>query len=176
MQQKRIKRVVLLTGLLAATCVHSQSTKNESHPRSFKFPVELILSPEHLTVKSNGVLPLRIRRINHSNEQLPCGGGPVSTGIEEKYLYDIRTSDGKPVPRIPGKEKERATHFPISADSWCRWAPGDTQDFFLPGLMGAFQMNKPGDYTVQVSWPDDEHPGLILGRSNVVTVTVIAPQ
>lgn len=147
---------------------------SQDHATS-KLPVELIFSADHFTVRSNGELRLPIRWINHSDEQLPCPQS-TSTEIDERYLYNVRTSDGAAVPRIPGKERERAVIYPTTGALFCKLAPGEAQDQVVAGLMGAFEMNRPGNYTVQVSLPDPDHPGLLLGRSNVVTVTVKAPQ
>jgi hypothetical protein len=138
-------------------------------------PVQLIFSPDHFTATSNSELRLPIRLINNSDEQLPCSQS-TSTKIDERYLYDIRTSDGTPVSRIPGKEKEKAVIYPTTGALFCGLASGGSQDQVVMGLMGTFEMNQPGNYTVQVSLPDPDHPGQILGRSNVVTVTVKAPQ
>lgn len=137
--------------------------------------VELILKPDRITVAPNSDLELSIKWINHSKEQLPCSQS-TSTKIDERYLYDIRKSDGTPVSRIPGKEKEKAVIYPTTGALFCGLPPGKVEDHVVIGLMGAFEMNQPGDYTVQVSLPDPDHPGRLLGRSNVVTVKVKSSQ
>lgn len=141
-----------------------------------KLPVELVFSPDHFTVAPHSNLKLPIKWVNHSDRQIWCGDLPTSTGISEKYIYDIRSGEGKPVPRIPGKEKEHATNYPYDEGDFCRLAPGASLGQFVVGLMSAFEMNQPGEYTIRVSLPDPDHPGQILGRSNVVTVTVKVPQ
>jgi hypothetical protein len=133
--------------------------------------LQLILSPDHITVTPDSNFKLSIKWINNSHETVWCNTAMSSSGIDEVYTYDIRTNDGKPVPRVPEKEKPS-----LEMGNDCAIMPGQSMDMSLPGLMGAFEMKRPGAYTVHVSRPDGSHPGRMLGTSNIVKVTVKAPE
>lgn len=138
--------------------------------------LELILSPDNVIVMPNGDLKLFVKWINHSDKALWCSSGEFSTGIVERYIYDISTDDGKAVPRIKGKERESATPYPLMGGDFCRLKPGASTEQILPGLMQVFEMNRPGKYAIRVSIADPDHAGRLLGSSNIVKVTVKAPQ
>ena len=152
-------------GQVAPTAAPAQDTKP---------PVEVILSPDNITVAPNSDLVLSLKWINHSCERQFWGLAEFSAGIIEGYVYDIRTSDGKPVPRIPGKEKEKAFTYPSTgSEAGAVLMPGESVDTVVPGLMRAFQMNSPGVYTIQISLPNPDQQNQLLGTSNKVTVTVV---
>jgi hypothetical protein len=162
--------------MLALPEIAAQKAIISSDQVATRLPVELILSPENITVAPHSDLQLTIRWINHSNKTLFCDYSMFTSGISEGYIYDIQTLDGKPVQRVPAREKEKAIPVPASLGGYCEIKPGDAADRLLLGLMRAFEMNRPGEYAVQVSVPDPDHPNQILGRSNVVTITVKAPR
>ena len=156
--------------------IGAQVGKGSPPGKAPRLPVELVLSPDRVTVTPNSDLELSIEWINQSRNALQCDFPETRSGIDERYEYEIRRSDGQPVSRIPGKEKEKNRDFSWSGADYCRLMPGASEGFVVSGLMKAFEMNRPGEYTVQVSLPDPDRPGQILGRSNAVTVTVIASQ
>jgi hypothetical protein len=131
--------------------------------------VQLILSPDRSTTTPDGNLELSLKWVNLSGEQQWCSPSSYTSGIDEEYIYDIRTSDGKPVQRALG------IGSPNPWSAFCTVAPGASIGLSLSGLMHAFDMRHPGVYTVQVSLPDRAYPGQMLGTSNKITVTVKAP-
>jgi hypothetical protein len=137
-----------------------------------KSSLQLILFPDQITATSDGNFELYIKWVNHSNEVMMCGPNFWSSGVDEGYIYNIRTSDGKQIQRIPGKEKENSSPMPMLGI--CAVGPGRSVETSVGHLMSAFAMKQPGVYTVQVSRPDWAHPGLVLGASNIVAVTVKA--
>jgi hypothetical protein len=135
--------------------------------------LQLTISPDHFTVTPGSNFDLSITLVNQSLHDIWCEYNFRSSGIDEGYVYDIRASDGKPVRRIPGKEKERSSPYPSSP---CALAPGHSLEISVGHLVRAFDMKGPGLYTIRVSRPDPDHPGKMLGTSNAVTVTVKAPE
>ena len=136
--------------------------------------LQLILSPGHITVTPDSKFDLNIKLVNHSSEVIMCGPNMWTSGVDEGYAYDIRSSDGYSVRRIPGKEKEKSSPYPHLG--LCVVGPGGSVETSVGHVMSAFDMRRPGVYTVQVSRPDPNYPEHILGTSNIVTVTVKAPE
>jgi hypothetical protein len=132
--------------------------------------LQLILSPDHITVTSDSDFDLPVTLVNQSPKDIWCNSNVWSSGIDEGYTYDIRVSNGEPVKRFPGKEKESSSPYPSSP---CALGPGYSVETTVGHLMRAFVMNRPGVYTVQISRRDPTYPVRALGTSNVVTVTVV---
>lgn len=130
--------------------------------------LKLILLPDKITVTPDSKFDLSIKWISQSNKAVSCMQKFSSNKIDENYVYDVRNSSGQPVLRVPNKGKQGVT--PLSP---CGVGPGASFETSVGCVMCAFEMRKPGVYTVQVSRRDPDHPGRILGTSNRVTVTVI---
>jgi len=160
--------VFVLTQILPIALAQDIPAAGASEQES-KPALQLILSPDDITVVPNGEFTLSVKLINNSKETIWCTGSMNSSGIDEEYTYDIRTRDGKPVPRI----RMKGTIYP-STD--CAVGPGESFDKGLPGLMRAFDFSRPGVYTIQVSCPDWAHPEHRPTVSNIVRVTVKTPK
>ena len=133
-------------------------------------PLQLIFSPDKIEVSSDSDPELTITWINDSHQNVWCELGLSTSGIDERYTYDIRTAEGKAVPRVRKKGDPRGWGTP------CGVPPGTSLELFVGRLMHVFDMKRPGVYTVQLSLPDNAQPGRILGKSNILTVTVKAPK
>jgi hypothetical protein len=131
--------------------------------------VQLILSPDNITVMPDSTFKLSVKWINLSNENVDCTSIQTTSPFTEMYTYDIRASDGKAIPRIPQKEKPYTYPF-----TQCVLGPGQDAETGVGCVMCAFDMRRPGVYTVRISIPDPAHPGQMLGASNKVTITVKA--
>jgi hypothetical protein len=139
-------------------------------PQESKSAVQLILSPDHIDVSTDSKFPLSVKIINQSKENVPCMSDFASSGIDEKYKYDVRTIDGSPVLRVPGTiNRSRMFWGP------CGVAPGSSLEFTLGCIMCAFEMRKQGVYTVQVTYEFVSKDGPVISTSNKVTITVRAP-
>jgi hypothetical protein len=132
--------------------------------------MQLILSPDHITVTPDSTFKLSVKWINLSNEDVDCTSIQTTSPVIEMYTYDIRASDGKAIPRIPQKEKPYTYPF-----TQCVLGPGQDVEMGVGCVMCAFDMRRPGVYTVRISIPDPAHPDQMLGTSNMVTITVTAP-
>jgi hypothetical protein len=131
--------------------------------------VELILEPDQIDVPSDSKFQLYAKLVNQSKGNISCISAFASSGIDEGYAYDVRTIDGKPVLRVPGKiEQSRMFWGP------CGVAPGSSLEISLGCVMCAFEMRKPGVSTVQVTYRNGANPELIMATSNKLTVTVRA--
>jgi hypothetical protein len=131
--------------------------------------VQLILSPDHITVTTDSNFTLNLKWINKSHDLVWCTPNFSTAKIDESFIYDVRASNGGSVSPAPGK---RTFDGEISD---CAVAPdGGTFNRSIGCVMCAFDMRHPGVYAVQISLPDSAHPGHMLGTSNKVTVTVKA--
>ena len=135
-----------------------------------KQAMQLILSPDHITVTPDSNFELYVKWINKSNEDVDCSSS-FSNHLNEIYSFDIRTNDGQPVPRVIPKPPYNGGFY-----TPCDVGPGQSSDFEVGCVMCVFKMRQPGVYTVQISLPDPDHPGRMLGTSNKMTVTVKAPE
>jgi hypothetical protein len=133
--------------------------------------VELIFSPDHIMVMSQDDLDLSVKWVNNSDQTVNCAS-LVSDSIYVSFVYDVRRSDGKPVPRSSYKD---LSQFDPPGPP-CRMRPGSAGWIALGRLLKAYDMRQPGVYTVRVSRTDLDHPDLMLGPSNILTVTVMAPK
>jgi hypothetical protein len=137
-----------------------------------RLPLRLIFSPDKIEVSSDSDPELTITWVNDSHQNVWCELALSTSGIDERYTYDIRTAEGKAVPRVRKKGDPRGFGTP------CGVPPGASLELFVGRVMQVFDMKRPGVYTVQLSLPDPDnaHPGWILGKSNILTVTVKAPK
>ena len=136
-----------------------------------KLALQLTLSPDDITVTADSNFNLSVKWVNQSHKPIWCI--PLvsfSSKLDESFTYDVRTNDGRPVPRA-GKVGRDFNETPD-----CMVGPdGGSIESLLGCVMCAFEMRRPGVYTVQISRPDPEHSGQFLGISNKVTITVKAP-
>jgi hypothetical protein len=128
--------------------------------------LELILHADRTTVMPKEDVILYAKWVNHSRSAIMCNPDFSTSKIDERYLFDVRTSDGRPVPRIDNNP----THYNINRP--CGVGPGGEMDALVGCINCAFAMRNPGLYTVQVSYRDLPS-GQAIGKSNKVTITVI---
>lgn len=141
-------------------------------------PLELILSPDKVAVAPDGKFELRVKWINRSGVAVSCSPGLMDGGIDEAFTYDVRDSNGMPVPRAP-KAETGGIYGSTGIGDFCTVGPGrNAMERSLGDLMRAFEMKKPGVYTVRV-WRQANFrgsgsigPDTITVVSNMVTVTV----
>lgn len=140
-------------------------------------PLELILSPDKVTVAPDGKFHLSVKWINRSGVAVGCFRSSMNSPVDEAFTYDVRDGDGRPVPRIPVDGP--VGYLPSHGEDYCTVGPGRTPfESSLGDLMRAFEMKKPGVYTVRV-WRQANFmgsgsigPDTITVVSNTVTVTV----
>ena len=157
-------RLVLLcmyVGLGALRAVNAQETKPSLH---------LILSPDKITVTPENSQTLDVKWINNSHRMLWCNSEFSSAGIDESFAYDVRDSSGSPVSRLTGV-KGAGAFGPVSSDC-AVGSEGGTINSSIGCVMCAFDIRRPGVYTVQISRPDPDHPDRKIS-SNKVTITVV---
>ena len=131
--------------------------------------LQLTLSPYRIETASGHEFRLFLHVVNLSKRTVNCDHIVNIEDLDVAYIYDIRGSDGKPIPRT----HPDADNSQVGA---CRLIPGGEFDTEIFCLMSCFDMSKPGVYTVQVSRRDFARPNYILGTSNKVTVIVKAPE
>jgi hypothetical protein len=150
--------------MLAAVQVLSGSATSEQKPT-----LQLDLSPVKIEVESGTDFHLSMRVVNLTHRIVDCTRVVDSNNMDVTYTYDVRTSDGKALSKTdaPGA---------LNARPCTLGGPNHSFETTVGHLMDVYQMNRPGVYTVQVSRPDQAHPGQFLGKSNIVSVTVKAPE
>jgi|HubBroStandDraft_1064217.scaffolds.fasta_scaffold56026_2 hypothetical protein len=147
----------------------AQVPRPSSAQEGQKLPVRLIFSPDKIQVLSDSDPALTITWINDSDQTVWCDSTLSTSGVDKQYTYAIRTVDGKTVPRV----RDIGDPYP---ESPCALGSGASMKLPVGHLMRVFDMKRPRVYTVQLSLPDNDHPGRIRGKSNILTVTVKAPE
>jgi hypothetical protein len=131
-------------------------------------PFTISISADKQEVKSGGDVYLHVTMTNTSDHDIECTRN-WSNALDRNYRYDVIDEFGQHLPKILRSHHD---DFNISP---CIVKPGETS---LPsgGLISVlYDFSRPGKYTVQASRrfldTSDE-----LVKSNVVTVTVLAPE
>jgi hypothetical protein len=128
----------------------------------------IVISTEKSTFKAADPLPVKIELTNTSSDDLDISGGvDGDTGIRSNHLFEIRDAEGGIVPRKPRKQAGPLTgsaHFVVLK-------PGETSTT-VEDLGRAYDMAKPGKYTIQMSRPVAGTSSDEMVKSNEITVTV----
>jgi hypothetical protein len=123
-----------------------------------------------LIVKIGAEVGINIFKANtslHREEDCVIVENPT-TGLDEKYQYDVRDSSGNPV-------RKRAIDRPepfITPSTPCTIKPGESQGSDSNTITRLYDLRNPGKYTIQVSQPISRKIEDGVVKSNAITVTV----
>ena len=134
-----------------------------------KEPFSITISTEKPTVEAGLPVDLRIKLFNTSDKVVDCSKWDAN-GLDRRYIYDVRDENGRSV-EIPGE------HHELRGGSWrgpCDLSPGESVNTGSR-ISALYDFTKPGQYLVQISRyiGSDEKEGAI--KSNIITITVVAP-
>jgi hypothetical protein len=163
--------ILLSTVLVAAGCICAVS---QVGPQPFTLavgiegPVAGIEAPH--VVKAASDLSIRITTFNHSKHELSCSTFvDAVTGLDATYEYDIRDSQGTAL----NKKTQNGPKIGSLIGSGCKLKPGESMTG-SSRLTKAYDLRKPGKYTIQLARPRSENGDINEGtaKSNVLVVTV----
>jgi len=121
-------------------------------------------------VKAGSDLYLEITTTNHSKHEMDCSKfGDSGTGLDPGYEYDLRDSNGNPIQKNARTMPEIGSFMGIG----CRFKYGESRTSSSL-LTTAYDLSKPGQYTIQLARRISEKAGVDEGfvKSNVLAVTV----
>lgn len=137
-------------------------------------PFTITIKAEKKQVKAGDHVYLDVVMTNTSDHEIACDFYWYDA-LDRNYIYDVVDEDGYPVPKIVRKT-------PSNTDP-CILSPGESRS--SGGVISrAFDLSRPGKYTIQVSrpiWGDDQKPGTAGTvqnnepeiKSNKITITVL---
>lgn len=125
----------------------------------------------NFVAKKGKYIGISIQKFNISEHAIPCStANNVFTGLDDKFQYDIRDSNGTPVTRRAVSEPRNPY---TNGDSYEPCPAGHSMASGSLDLTKAFDLSQPGVYTIRVSQPVSENPLDGEVRSNKITVTVV---
>jgi hypothetical protein len=133
-----------------------------------KQPFTLVIRAQEPTVKAGSGVSINVHLTNTSNRDLDASANISDmTRVDPNYLFDVRDSSGKSVPRRVYQHPELATGHAIFRTI----KPGeDVTD--VEDVSRLYDLTHPGKYVIQVSRriSDNEKDGVV--QSNAITITV----
>jgi hypothetical protein len=126
------------------------------------------------TVKAGSPVTLRIRKKNTSDHEIvrwPDNGLPFGDSFEVRDNGGNLLGPAKSnhvLPRGGGEARLAGTKDAVLQ-------PGESKIDYAP-LASWFDMSQPGTYTIQISAHITDDPKSDVVKSNIITVTVVAPQ
>ena len=133
-----------------------------------KQPFALTLSTDSPSVKAGSDVWVKVTMTNLSNHDVNCAVWS-SNGVDLNYMFDVRDGNGTAPPKKTSKHPEIEGAGSIGL---CTLSPGQSttpEDNLISRL---FHMEKPGQYTVQVSRQASEDPHAGKVSSNTMNITV----
>jgi hypothetical protein len=129
-------------------------------------------------VESGRWVAFRVRKTNITDHEIiKLSDAPGASG----YMYDVRDGGGNPVEfkkhkdLIDGKMMTSGGENRIAGTNDMVLQPGESKINFEP-LSSHYEMDKPGTYTIQVSEHISNDPASEVVKSNILTITVVAPE
>jgi hypothetical protein len=156
----KIYNLILLAALLGSASVAQKAPEA---------PFKVEVSAEQSTAKVGSEVPITILLTNNSSKDLDVSANISNlTGADPNYIYDVRDSKGKPVPKRVFPHPELATSRAIFRTLNPGQTLTDQQD-----LNRIFLLDRPGKYTVRVSHrnPEPNHSVPQLSKPIVLTLT-----
>jgi hypothetical protein len=142
-----------------ASIAYSQAAKQP-------FTITVSADKPHVNV-GDGVL-LNIVMTNTSDQEVDCTRN-WSNALDRNYKYEVLDEYGQPMPQIV---RNHPAPFRLSP---CVIKPGETAK--SGGLISIlYDFSRPGKYTIQVSRGIQDDPSDELVKSNIITITVVAPE
>jgi hypothetical protein len=126
------------------------------------------LSAEAPVVKAGSSVYMKVHLTNTSNQDLDDSGSiDEMTGVDPNFLFVVRDSLGRLVPKKMYKHAELAGGHPVNRTVRPGESMSEEQD-----VSRLFDMSRPGQYVIQVSRRASENPSDGVVRSNRITVTL----
>jgi len=179
---KKVCKILLLFGAFVAAFSQPFLAAGQSavsqQAGAVKPPFSLTIShdqtsPDHETtaaqiVKAGHWVAFRVRKTNTSDQEVPVR--PHGCLLQ----YDVRDSSGNPVVHTKSKVMSGSTRVMRPASQPEMLQPGESKVIF-EDVGSWYEMDKPGTYVVQVSECVSDDAGADVVKSNVLTITVVAP-
>jgi len=134
----------------------------------FGYTDNIFDSDSKLDAKAGAEIGINIEKQNTSKHDIDCSGAwSKLSGLDEGYQYDIRDANGAPVDK---RSVENRLPFTLRPETHvCK--PGESGATNNITLTRAYDLSRPGKYTVQVSQAAPGYgPGVV--KSNTITITV----
>ncbi len=132
---------------------------------------DLLLLPEHIDVSAGNDVAFNIEKTNTSLVEQDCSRlrDPV-TSLDLRYQYTVLDNSGSPVPKLGIDQPAQLSQGAVSEAQTCKTG----QVSFSPRVVISklYDLNRPGNYTVQVSQPMSNNPADGVVKSNVLSITV----
>lgn len=147
--------------LCTSTAVFCQSTAGDPG-----LPFTITIRPVTQIVKSAADVSITIRLTNVSSHTI-SGSSSYFEGVDASYRQEICDSKGT----LPKRERS-GTHLRF-AGHWTRRSlqPGQSADS-VSGISPEYDINHPGQYTIQLLRPVSDDPKDGVVKSNLITVKV----
>jgi hypothetical protein len=164
--------IAMLLLISASVTAFSQSTDSEQTEHAnqqFKLVISADASGHSFeqVVKNSSSITIRIRKTNITNHE-------INKRNEPEIIYDIRDSDGnKPEPNKGYHYQGHNVAMLIGTKDMVL-QPGEIREDDAD--IGSWvDMSKPGTYTIQVSEHVSDDPNSDVVKSNIIKITVLAP-
>jgi hypothetical protein len=140
----------------------------QAKPAGPKFSLKLSeLRPEGYSGKN---LFITIEMTNTSEQVIGCSSFIETNSVNHSLRYDVRDPQGN------AAEKVALSSHPeigIAGSSYpCSLKPGDSKKWDV-AINKAYRLDRPGEYTIQVSRLAETRPADGYIKSNTITITVL---
>jgi len=110
-------------------------------------PFSLTIATDQSNSKPAHDLFINIEIKNISNLPFECSRNPISGGLDVAFQYEIRTAEGRAVPRVHATN----SFMDKSSHGWpCLLQPGETI-LTVANIGRAYDIQTPGKYLIQIS-------------------------
>jgi hypothetical protein len=150
--------------VFASACLIPLDQSEAQQANTPKAPFLLTINAK-TPVKAGSAVEVKIRLTNISDRELNASTS-FEEGLDSRYLYDIRDSDG----RVVEKKERQHPIFDESSRSHTL-KPGESRDGSSL-VSKVYVMSQPGKYVFQLSLPvsNDMKDGVV--KSNKISITV----
>jgi hypothetical protein len=165
------KRAVLtLTFLLILIVYNSPGVCGQANgakqPKKASAPFSLFISGP-ASAPAGSPVKVTVRLTNTSNHQINGSIEYDVSGVDYGYLYEVRDGKGD----LIEQKKHDWSRSGQNSVEVIMLKPGESRDN-VTLVSAAYDLSKPGKYTIQISMPVSNDPGAALVKSNAITVTV----
>jgi hypothetical protein len=124
-----------------------------------------------LVLKTGAKIYLTIKTTNTSKHEIGCEViADYMIGLDPRYEYDVRDSQGKPVREHLIEHKELAGRAVQGLG--CKLKPGESSTQGGNDITRLYDLSQPGKYTIQVSRPASDNPTDGVVKSNTLRLSI----
>ena len=177
-------KIIFALMLLASAGVNANSQSTpvaQSEPANPPFTLTISYNQQNPNletvsghvVRAGAWVAFRIRKTNITDHEIiKLSDAPGAFG----YMYDVRDGSGNVVEfkKHEGLMMTSDGENRISGTKDMVLQPGESKSNF-ESLESLYEIDKPGTYTIQVSEHVSNDPASEVVKSNIITVTVVAP-